>query len=150
MRLFLILLAITGSFIVTTSYAGGTEEKEVYQVWYIPLDDDFYTPVTPENIEERATKVIKLSSSPIDLLFSELAYKKKIFPTNPLSEIRIKIKRISDKKILYIHSESYIVEDSQAKKVETILIETIIYDIKLAKRQETPKKNSAPSFSKKK
>lgn len=78
---------------------------EEYKIWYIPLDRNYYAPVTVETIEGQASRKLIKSSPKIDHLFSEAEKKAEYKGLNSDNDFRIKFMRKRDGSILYINRD---------------------------------------------
>ena len=97
-----------------------------FKIYYIPIDAQFYIPLTPEDIEKNGEQLI-ISSCEISKLFDVI--KKDNFDVpdkDDLSGLRIKIINMSDGKELYITTEKNIITENKKYRIDKKIIDAAL------------------------
>lgn len=101
-------------------------KAEKYRVWYIPLERNYYAPITKEDVENKAVTKLTKADSHIDSLFSEASKKNGANGLNQGSDLRVKFKRQSDGAILFINRDKSVIFDGQGVAVpENIVTDAV-------------------------
>jgi len=97
-----------------------------FKIYYIPIDAQFYVPLTPEDIENNGIQLI-VSSCEISKLFDEAKKDSSYIPNkDDLSGLRIKIINLSDGKELYITTERNIIAENKKYKIDKETIDAAL------------------------
>lgn len=109
------------------------KEIDIYKIYYIPFDVNFYVPMLMSNIEENAHKKIEVKSKVISTFFSDLESKCKDKYFNERLDIRVKIK--NSEKELYISRDQIFVYNGSACEISLeVKKEFTSYLVELVKR----------------
>lgn len=99
---------------------------EKYRVWYIPLERNYYAPLTKEEIESKALTKTTKSNSKIDVLFLEALKKNKRDGATQGNDLRIKLQRQRDGAVLFVNRDKSVVFDDQTVSVpEKVVTDTV-------------------------
>ena len=105
-------------------------ESDKFRIFYIPLDVNFYSPVTPENIEELAFYSFDFTSTKVGNLFVSIKkYKGARVTGDDLSGIRVKIVNIRDGGVIFITAEKGVFSGGEKYDMETNIINAALNDI---------------------
>lgn len=101
-----------------------------YKIYYIPLDVNFYTPVTTRNIEERAFYVFNLKSNKIDRLY-RIVFKGnvKTVPATDDRGVRVKIINNLDERVIFITRTKEVIADGKKYNVDVQVVNNALKDI---------------------
>jgi hypothetical protein len=118
------LLIVISVLVVSTWAMSCNGDK--FKIYYIPIDAQFYVPLTPEDIEKNGKQLI-ISSCEISKLFDVI--KKDNFDVpdkDDLSGLRIRIVNMSDGKELYITTEKNLIMENKKYKIDKETIDAAL------------------------
>jgi len=101
-------------------------KSDEYKIWYIPLDRNYYAPVTSESIEGQAEKKLTKASPKIDHLFLEAEKKSESKGILFGNDFRIKFMRKRDGATLYVNRDKSVSFDGVIVNVSSETVQEAI------------------------
>ena len=97
-----------------------------FKIYYIPIEAQFYIPLTPEDIEKNGEQLI-IKSCEISKLFDAIKKDKfDVADNDDFTGLRIKIINMTDGKELYITTEKNLVTGNRKYKIDKKTIDVAL------------------------
>jgi hypothetical protein len=120
----MLIITIMG-LLLSNSFAMSCK-GDTFKIYYVPVEAQFYVPLTPEDIEKNGDQLM-IKSCAISKLFDAL--KKNNFDiadNDDFTGLRIKIINMSDGKELYITTEKNIITENRRYKIDKKTIDAAL------------------------
>ena len=115
-------------------------EGHTFDIFYLPLDAEFYVPPTEEYIVKNGLH-LKMTSEALQLLFGEITQKNaERAQTDDYKRLRIKIVDCATRKSVFITAERQVVGEGKKYHIQQKLINDVLNEI-LSKVKQYEKKS---------
>ncbi len=103
-------------------------EKNRYNIYYIDLEDEFFIPLTREDIIQNGTN-FEIDSCNLTILFEKVIEKKERGKSTDLKDLRILVVRKKDSRELFITAVKKIVYKNKEYKLDSVIVNDVLLEI---------------------